>query len=1042
MAEIHVALTGGIHQETDAKLLPQGRLVNAENVRFEKEGRVVSRFGYAFVEDENREAAAIASANYTKDRTLHFQESLGFGTSAKWWQRTPGGSFTAPAFASCLSSFEAPSRTVATPTIKFSAIASDMASNNGYLFVVYNDYDAIDNTDGGLFFVVYHRATMRLVTSGVIVPFGEAASSYFNPKCIAVGTDVLVFYQEDDEILMWKFDTLTLTGADVTITPAITITSPITGHHASFDVCPYDDLDEVVVCFEGIVPGPLSTTVNASRVDVDGNRTNFLATAAYGTGEKELGIARFGPLDTEFGIAVIMAGNVKYGTWTNGGTAVVAVSTIDSSGLAMAAPCVADSATHGNVVAWGIKEPTEPAGRMGVWVYNGWAGASAKYVPSLWPVARPFESQDGTVLVWCVDETHDPVDGQAGSFGTYRLVELGNLNSQDAEKGQAMSAMVCAQEQALAGNWYQGQAYDQRRGTVADAGTAENGSSIEMRITALPTLVGATVTAGRVDFVEYRAGTYVERLHSAKINGQLLFSGPRVIEFDGSQLYESGLFQGPKELLVAPGSGDAVLEGNRYYCAIWKWIDAGGRIHRSQVSTPVLYEGGGEPEGAEVTIAPPPFSDRQAYGTVTIFAEVYRTTRDGTVFYLLNPSNRIVVTPDLSVPLTFLDDQTDDEITDNETIYIGDGTIIDNGEPPPCKYIWAGEDRVIVGGLEDRTQYAFSKRVRPGGAVAFPLSEELEFRGTIEGEVTGVAQLDGVWFVGSVNALWAVTGDGPNDEGIGEFTRPRRLPSDTGFVSQRSICEVPQGLLFQGRGGKMYLLPRGGGAPQWVGRAIEDILIEFPFITCCTALSEEHVAIFVCVKLANGDDDPDARFLIFDTDSGEWVVDKAFIADDSEERVFSSVAVWNGKPLFDATIAETDEWTDDIDGASPTWITCIVETGDMRFFGAAGTGRCRRANVLGAAYSANVNMVIEVSRDSGETYDSPAGAWDAGNPFGTDRQYDLPYVRGSAFRFRLTVTPSDDEGALEPGQGVALSALSFEVYQEQGLKRLPATARV
>ncbi len=1040
MPEIHVPLTGGIHQETDAKLLPQGRLVRAENVRFEKEGRVVSRFGYAFVEDENREAPAVASASYTRDRTVHMQQSVGFGSPAKWWQRTPGGSFTLPAAASCLSSFEAPSRTVATPTIKYSAIASDIAINNGYLFVVYNDYDAIDNTDGGLFYVVYHRSTMRIVASGVIVPFGESASSYFNPKCIALGSDVLVFYLQDDSILMWKFDTLTLTGADVTMSPTLDYPSPITGHHGSFDVCPYDDLDEVVLCYEGIVGG-ISGGVSANRVAADGTRSSFLSTTAYGSEPKTIGIARFGPANVEFGVAVITDGNVKYGTWTNGGVAVVAVSDIDATGLALGSPCICQSVTHGNVVAWGIYDSSEPAGRMGAWVYNGWGGAGAEYVPSLWPVSKPFESQDGTVLVWCADETHNPVP-ESGAFGTYRLVELGNLNDQDANKGQALSPMVCAQEHALAANWYYGEAYDQRRHTVSDSGVAENGSQVEMRITALPTLVGATVTAGRVDFVEYRSGDYVERLHSAKINGQLLFSGARVIEFDGSQLYESGLFQGPKEMTVGPGTGSVILDGDRHYCAIWKWIDAGGRIHRSQVSVPVLFSGSGEPEGALVKIAPPPFSDRQAYGTVTLFAEVYRTVRDGTVFYLLNPSNRILVTPDLAVPLTFDDNQADDDITDNETIYIGDGTIIDNGEPPPCKYIWAGEDRVIVGGLEDRTQYAFSKRVTPGEAVAFPLSDETAFRGTIEGEVTGVAQLDGVWFIGSREALWAVTGDGPNNEAVGEFTRPRRLPSDTGFTSQRSICEVPQGLLFQGRGGKLYLLPRGGGAPQWIGRAIEDVLIEFPFISCCVSFPEEHTALFACWKFADGDVDGDGRILVFDTDSGEWTVDKLFLADDSNERELRSVAIWDGKPLFDATIEETSAWTDDIDGASPTWITCVIETGDMRFFGAAGTGRCRRLNVLGDAYSANVNMIVEVSRDSGDNYDTPAGEWDAANPFEDDRGYDLPYVRGSSFRFRLTVTPSDDEGAYVPGQGVALNALSFEVYPERGLKKLAASARV
>jgi len=88
MPEVHVPLVAGLHEETDAKLLPQGRLIRAENVRFQKEGRIVQRNGFVFqneaadiaLEAEN----VIASANYEADRTLHFVARDVALAPAKW----------------------------------------------------------------------------------------------------------------------------------------------------------------------------------------------------------------------------------------------------------------------------------------------------------------------------------------------------------------------------------------------------------------------------------------------------------------------------------------------------------------------------------------------------------------------------------------------------------------------------------------------------------------------------------------------------------------------------------------------------------------------------------------------------------------------------------------------------------------------------------------------------------------------------------------------------------------------------------------------
>lgn len=1024
--EVHIPFLKGLHEETEKRLLPQGYLTRAENVRFEKEGRVVSRNGYAFI-DGASEVADVAAASYQRDRTLHFSRRT--STPGQWWQRKPDGTFTDPAYASCLSPIETVKRTVATPTIRFSALASDIAHVDGYVFVVYNDSDTPDHQSGGLFFSVYERQTMQLVTSGVIVDYGSAASTYFNPKCIVVGTDVIVFYVLDDELLMWSFDSTALTGAAVTLSPTLSWAAPVAGHHTSFDLCLYD-ADEVAVCTEFIVAG-VSTGIAVYRVTTAGALSIAFTNSDYGSEPKQVGIT---PDTGGFGIGVVTDGMFKWGLFTSAGVVLTAVDDIDDSGDVVGSPLLT-----GAMTTWAVEG--SPAGKMGTW--QAGTIAAPRYIQALWPVCKPFTSGDGAIYCWTADLTHpsaDDPDGEAGGFGTYRLVDIFSLSTVgDQDAGETVSDAVCAQEQALAANFYFGEHYDQRRNSVLISETDENGQTVSTCITALPTLVGLSRTSGRIDFCEFRSGTYADKLFSAKLNGQLFLSGSRLREFDGSQLYESGLFQGPNEFALAESGEGADLQGTFQYVLVWKWIDAGGRIHRSQPSSPKAIDLASESTGVAITVAPPPFSDRKANGTTTIYVEVYRTLADESIFHLLNPEQRYVYSPDLATPLVIDDENEDADIESNEVVYTQVGSTLANREPPPCKYLWAGEDRLLVGGLEDRSMYQFSKKSRPGLAVSWSSAEV--FRGTIEGEVTGVAQLDGTWFIGSRESIWAIVGSGPDDGGAGEFSPPRKLPSDTGFQSFRSILEVPQGLLFQGKGNRMFLLPRGGAAPSWIGRMVQDTLDAYPFITCATYLPEENIAVFACRSFADGDDiEDDGRLLIFDTDTGEWVTDNPFFLEEGDARVFTSLTTWGSKLLLNGNIEETGAWTDDIDGASPIQITGHVITGDVRFFGANGYGRCRNVMLLGEAVSDFVNLTIQVSRDSGATWDTPAPAFSPA-AWTEPLEYRLPYVRGDAFRFWITVTPCDSEGVPTPDEGAALNALSCEVFQSGGLNKVAQESR-
>jgi len=338
----------------------------------------------------------------------------------------------------------------------------------------------------------------------------------------------------------------------------------------------------------------------------------------------------------------------------------------------------------------------------------------------------------------------------------------------------------------------------------------------------------------------------------------------------------------------------------------------------------------------------------------------------------------------------------------------------------------AGNNRLIMGGLEEATEVRWSKLVFPGEPVQF--ADDPAFVSRVDGEVQGVACLDGIWYVGTRNSIFAFQGDGPDDTGAGgDFGDPRKLPADIGFYSQRSIVEVPQGLLFQGRSDRIYLLPRGGGAPQWIGQNVRATLALYPVITDAQLLPDENTVLFTCINVDSGE----GLILVYDTRVGEWTVDIPFNGADPTTRAFHCMDVYNGKTVLDGQFAETSAYADDETGSQSRAIVSTMVTGDMRPFGILGHGRFRRF-VLLSEYRSATTFTIEESVDGGVSYISPAASFTPSNSAGdtVKVQYDLPIVRGEAYRFRIISTPTS------AGEGFVFNSLTGEVYPDKGTPRL------
>ena len=499
------------------------------------------------------------------------------------------------------------------------------------------------------------------------------------------------------------------------------------------------------------------------------------------------------------------------------------------------------------------------------------------------------------------------------------------------------------------------------------------------------------------------------------------------------------------------GGAGTATGGTVQVIVTYEWQDAGGRRHRSPPSLPqtITVAGGND---IDVTISKPAFSDRTGGNgpDCGIYAVIWRTTNGGTVFYMdSGAANRIAVSACNGGSLTYSIVSLDATITSNEILYTqgergGASGLLSNDEPPPCRYMWAGNDRVIMAGLEEPSAYQFSKLIFPGEPVQF--SSDEAFRGHVDAETTACACMDGIWYVFTRDSIWAVAGDGPDDTGAGFFAEPRRVPGNVGCISHRSLVEVDQGLLFHARDGQIWLLPRGGGAPVFFGAPVRDLFAGC-IVMGAKTLPEENTVAWLCI-------DTSATLcfvLIYDTRAGEWMYDYTGVGVFASAR--TTLDIYNGKLVIDGKIAETSAFIDDHTGSNGVSYIMVLQTGDIRPFGPNGHGRVRKVQLLGEVRSTgSIQAQIQVSYNSGNTYTSDASdvfvtSSFVGNPLYLDHL--LKYPRGNApdsggavgnsFRFKLLSTAVSSTAGLE---AFAFNALSLEVYPERGLSRQRASARI
>lgn len=1045
MASITIPFNKGVHEEADAKLLPQGLFTVAQNVRSKKDGRIAVRNAYRHdtTNAAFSEANVLGVGKFDQQHHLILQKRLG-DDQPPAWARHLGSTYAAgTSWTGAVATQQAGSVGVpALLPIKSGTMAnlvdqvasSDSLVIGGFLFVVVCAYKAGTTKAPSQQIGWFNGYALLLKidpgTGAVLKELFFTADVASNAKLVNINGNIGIFWADDaDHVRFFSCDTTNLT----TLVVSTTVITTVAGIAQYFDVCTGATATTTWLVYN-------SAANQLSFGDVSTAGVFAIKSTIATTNNSRPGIARRGLNSTDDVViiwndgAAFATGTTKYtifrrstGLFPTATTNLTTFYTTASLGY----PLINESSLDDWTAAWNtnVSNTTPPCDAM----WQTTAGQTPHVAFGVYAVSKPFTfGASNFIGIVTADQKTVPAFPGIITAGSYYLYD----NDTPAGAADPTCEGVFAISQATPFDTSSStDRYVENRRTIQ----AVTAAGIE------PALSGAAMVAlpltsderGGWGLVRWEYGQYEEMFQTAALNGQLHVSGSRILQYDGGSLVESG-FPVPVIVSATPSAAaGSIPNGTFSLVAVYEWYDALGNRHLSPPSLPVSAVMAGANNTLTVIVSPPAASVRDlANVTLNVQSKlsvrIYRTTLTTNTVY--QDGAGVINTgfgsfqSGFSVVLT----AADATVATQEVLYTqgvrgGLSGVLQNDRPPPARYIWAGSDRLIIGHTDSPTQYQLSKLKFSGEPITW--SNTAAYSGNVDKPITGVAEMDGTYFIGTRDAIWTVSGQGPDDNGGGgTFDTPHRLPSDAGFYSGGSLVLTGAGLFFQGAVDRIYVLPRGGGTPQWVGQPVRDTLASFPWVTSAAYDEDSSLVYFACVNTAG----TQGRLLVYDTRINEWFVDNVL------NRAIRSLAILNGLLVIDGSIIESTTSWQDSDGSSTASVLPVLTTGDIRPFGQAGWGRFRKAQILGESRDVSVawSMTLEVSYDSGKTFGETA-TWARaslgtaiGDAFDMAEHYFVTQ-KADSVRLRLSMTtPSATEG-------LVFNGLVLEVYGAPGTKRNP-----
>lgn len=535
----------------------------------------------------------------------------------------------------------------------------------------------------------------------------------------------------------------------------------------------------------------------------------------------------------------------------------------------------------------------------------------------------------------------------------------------------------------------------------------------------------------RNEFIEdYRLATGVwrwsatsrgDRLQAVTLGEAAYLSGGIMARWDGARATEAGFLRRPDITRLIPTSTGAMTgDATYWYLAVFESVTGDGEIVRSEPSTVAevtLSSAGGE-DAVTVKLRDNKLRANNPFATTPeqrIY--LYRTLANQPgVYYMAHAQDDPIIGYGFGVTteITYTDEASDATISDRPTIYsTADGAgLLPNVTPPPCRYLAVVGKRLVCGGLEVPEEVWVSAEKVTGEQVNF--KDDPAFKATLPGPCTGIGELDGYPVLFTASSIHMLLGAGPDDTGSGLFEL-RQIPTDLGAISGHMVT-TDEGLVYQSARG-LELLPRGFGAPQWIGGPVADAL------GAATITSMVSVGDDVRCSFSGG-------VLVWNTTWNAW-------------SVFALGAVCSAAVWGQLHVLGYEDWSETVpialetDATPATYINGRIETKDLSIGSIAGYWRARELIGL-FEYRGQARVTFDISYNSGQSwpdtlsFDLSSGTYSVGDV--VPLSFTLPWQKSDRFRFRIS--DSGYNGTSTGTDGVRYLGMTLDFEKKPGLKRL------
>ena len=658
---------------------------------------------------------------------------------------------------------------------------------------------------------------------------------------------------------------------------------------------------------------------------------------------------------------------------------------------------------------------------------NDWAGGTLT-TPStvaaftlpygMQPIARPFV-QNGQVLqpcVWSTASSNNPTSLQT----TFYVM---GINPALTTYGKALPVATIAPRQGVptGGSGGFGEAFNGQAGARIPFGS---GTSTTTRVAFAFSTIGedttifgsigpscwiADVTADTS--LLYQCGELVDGLH---------VSAATPMTCDGQTFVENNFVHYPEFSYATTSGTTGSLSGTYIYAVAYIFVDAAGNLTRSAPwQLPAVSLTG----GALATIHIPTLSCtwREIASPGQVFAEVYRTTSNGSTFYLVGTVNAQYTG---GVYTSYGPDSASDTSIAIDSLEYTTGGVLDGVNPPAAACQVIHKNRLWI--VDDTLRGVwFTKAGSQGDAVAF--NEALYFPCTEGGDITALASLDDKLVIFKADAIYLVYGDGPADTGQGsDLTVPQRVACDVGALDWRSVVLMPAGLMFRSAQG-IYMLDRQQTV-TYVGKNVEDTLAQYPTVVGATLVASAQHVRFLCT------DGTASIAIVYDYQSNAWgtyvyaqpVAPPVSCALSFGSDRFAMVTA-DGNSWIERLLTDTQAFRDDKPGGGSAafFVPTTITTPWVKLSGLQAYMRARRAMLFGTAQDSHgltmgfaVNYVPTVVQTN--TWTSPF--------LGYGSQVEEHFAGAYNKAMAVQITVSDTAGAaITTGAGCRFVGLAIEL---------------